>query len=214
MHGVLARLEGFRQRHAAALVGGELGELDGVGVAVRHGDGVALRIEDLEGEAGEQHGLPSLGVLLHDLDAGADRLVVQDVAQLRAVRHLLGGDSPVAHLVEAVEHRIVDLANGIAGRIVGEGAGDALGAFALAEPQPVRLGEAVLAGGDRAHRLAGGVGDDLEADAGGRRLVAVALVPGFIGALELGDLDIERDHAFLEVVLGFELNDARCGHLL
>ena len=90
VHGVLARLEGLRQRHAAALVGGELGELDGVGVAVRHGDGVAVRIEDLEGEAGERHGLPGLGVLLHDLDAGADRLVVQDVAQLRAVRHLLG----------------------------------------------------------------------------------------------------------------------------
>ena len=76
VHGVLARLEGLGERHAAALVGGELGELDGVGIAVRHGDGVAVRIEDLEGEAGERHGLPGLGVPLHDLDAGADRLVV------------------------------------------------------------------------------------------------------------------------------------------
>ena len=44
--------------------------------------------------------------------------------------------------------------------------------------------------------------------------MAVALVPGFIGALELGDLDVERDHALLEVVFGLELNDSRRGHVL
>ena len=72
--------------------------------------------------------------------------------------------------------------------------------------------EAGIVGRQGSDDLIGGIRDDLELDArGGVSLAVVGLPAVVLAALGLGDLDIERDGVFLEVVLRLKVNGARIG---
>lgn len=188
----------------------------------------------MELEAGEGHGVPGLGIGLDDLDAAVERLVDDGVVLRGAVHEVVGRDRPVVHMVEALGHRGIDLADRIARRVIGHGAGDAGVALARAEPRARRvvglgLGDGGLVAGGRvlggreagivgrqgSDDLIGGIRDDLELDA--RRGISLAVV-GFpavvLAALGLGDLDIERNRVLGEVVLRLELKYAFCARVI
>ena len=184
----------------------------------------------MELEAGERHGVPGIG--LDDLDAAVERLVDDGVVLRGAVHEVVGRDRPVVHVVEARRHRGIDLADRIARRVIGHGAGDAGVALARAEPRARRvvglgLGDGGLVAGGRvlggreagivgrqgSDDLIGGIRDDLELDArGGVSLAVVGLPAVVLAALGLGDLDIERDGVLLEVVLRLKIDFVRRNH--
>ena len=230
LDGVLAGLEALRDRDLPGAVGreGVDGAVGVVGVGEAHGG--AGRVEHLELEAGKGHGVAGLGVGLDDLDAAVERLVDDGVVLRGAVHEIVGRDAPVVHMVEAFGHRGIDLADRVAGRVVGHGAGDAGVALARAEPRARRVvglgigggglvagcrvlggGEAGIVGRQGSDDLLGGVRDDLELDArGGVSLAVVGLPAVVLAALGLGDLDIERDGVFGEIVLGLKFEYAFC----
>ena len=148
-----------------------------------------VRIEQLELEPGKVHPLSGLRIDLHDLQAATALLVVDDVAQPRAVGHLVRGDSPVVDRRNPIRHRLGHLMHGVAACIERNGASVLVRRPARAKPEPGRAGKTVITGGDGANHAVRGVGDDLELDTRTRRLDLRTV--RLLGVDELRDLDIE-----------------------
>ena len=160
--------------------------------------GVAVGVKDLERKARQRHHLPGGGVALHHLQPGCQGVVVRDVLQLGAVRHLLGADGPVSNVREARRHRGLDLVNGVAAGVVGKGAVHTGRAGARAKPKRAVGGgvrKAVGVGDELSHHAARGVADDLETHAARRLLQARPLLPV---VLELCDLKVKGHDVLLE----------------
>ena len=127
--------QALRQGDAAALVRHKAVERDVVWIPALLRQGVAVGVKDLERKARQRHHLPGGGVALHHLQPGCQGVVVRDVLQLGAVRHLLGADGPVSNVREARRHRGLDLVNGVAAGVVGKGAVHTGRAGARAKPK-------------------------------------------------------------------------------
>ena len=195
---------------------------------------LAVSIEDLELEAGEQDRIARLSVAFDDLESARQRLVDHGVVLRALVDLFICRDSPVIDMVIALGHRGIHLVDRVALLIDRQRAVDAGITLALAEPRTgciVRLvlgdggfvtgigilggGETALVGGQRADDLAGGVREDLELHADGGLTMAVIGLPAVVfAALGLGNLDIECLRVLGEIILRLKLKNAGVGALI
>ena len=199
---VVAHLERLGQPDASLVVGGKDVDFRMTGIPDLLAYRRPVRIEQLELESGKVHALPGLRVDLHDLQAATALLVVDDVAQLRAVGHLVCGDGPVIDGRDPIRHRLGHLMHGVASYIEGNGASVLIRRPARAKPEPGCAGKTVITGGDGANHAVRGVGDDLELDTRARRLDLRTV--RLLGVDELRDLDIERDRRFGKIAVGLK----------
>ena len=119
---VAAHLERLGQPDAPLVVGGKDVDFRMAGIPDFLAYRCPVRIEQLELEPGKVHPLSGLRIDLHDLQAATALLVVDDVAQLRAVGHLVCGDGPVVDRRDPIRHRLGHLMHGVASYIEGNGA--------------------------------------------------------------------------------------------
>ena len=147
-------------------------------------DDVLIAVEQLEGKAGEGDRL-AVGVIgFYHLDTRADRVVVDDVVEGRAVDELIRLDGPIGARAVSLRCGGGVLVDGVALGIVGKGSGDVFVAPAAAHPRfacvvGCRRGDcfgvdrlrvcgrrfAGLVRRERSDNLARRIRDDLESDA-------------------------------------------------
>ena len=234
LDGVLAGLQLSGHGNLTVRVGGERIDLGVHVIRVVKRYDLAVSIEDLELEAGEQNRVARLRVAFNDLESARQRFVDHGVVLRALVDLFICRDSPVIDMVIALGHRGIHLVDCVALLIDRQRAVDAGITLALAEPRTgciIRLvlgdgslvtgigilggGESALVGGQRADDLAGGVRDDLELHADSRLAMAVVGLPAVVlAALGLGDLDIERLRVLGEIILWLKLDSASISYFI
>ncbi len=234
LDGVLAGLQLSGHGDLTVRVGGERVNLGVHVIRVVKRYDLAVSIEDLELEAGEQNRVARLRVAFNDLESARQRLVDHGVVLRALVDLFICRDSPVIDMVVTLGHRGIHLVDRVALLIDRQRAVDAGITLALAEPRTgciIRLvlgdgglvtgigilggGESALVGGQRADDLAGGVRNDLELHADGGLAMAVVGLPAVVlAAFGLGDLDIERLRVLGEIVFRLKLKNAGVGALI